>query len=742
MVSAEDFQKVVDELNILRLAIPALQQGAAGADQAVKDNLAKKQSLGYLTDKTSFKSIENYEGKSEKYEVWRFLFAQFLGEEEGWEPVLQAAMKWLSIPTDDMMKKVGEDNLWEERVWYASSKIMSKQLYIALCRRLKDKAFHTAKNLEHHPWSGFALWWKLGAECNANSTQRVQALIDKINHPSRAKKYADVLSAIDDWEAAVKTYEDLRNTKIMEDMKIAALRQIVPADIDRDIYRDFSDRTYEDTLNYIMKQVGIRKEMKPTTGVVPMDVDALVAAMNLDKEQEVSAKKMLQSLMSYSGYDQEPDARDQPTEEKNYEEEHWQCPPCGQEDSGGNPLLSMLNNTLNSLKGQKGGKSFGKGKGFQGNCSHCGKYGHMKKDCRILDAEMNAYRAGQKGKGGQKGFGYQGKSNWNGTPNNGGWNPGKGQFGGYRGNNYNPAKGQGKGYANYVGGGWTNDGWNQNSPPQPQAPTTWTLNSLSKVNQDFKVASKTFKPVAMSTVRAPPGLGQFQALQSSSEEDDVRNFMTSSTRPEVNSEFPAMRMENYSKNSRNPDKQALKIQVARNKAEKKKTWKPVPLNLFQKAKKQEAPLTLSPFIGKKQDEYGYTSVVSVLDSGASESVAPPSMCAHIPVQPSAGSQVGQEYLSASNDLIPNLGEQLLPVITEAGKEGVVRYQIAEVSRPLSSVSEICDAGGPQGQQVVFGKNGGVIVNMETGQETPFKREEGIYVLEMWVKPPADFQRRG
>ena len=46
---------------------------------------------------------------------------------------------------------------------------MNKQLYNALCRKVKDKAFSTAKNLEHHPWSGFALWWKLGAECNANS---------------------------------------------------------------------------------------------------------------------------------------------------------------------------------------------------------------------------------------------------------------------------------------------------------------------------------------------------------------------------------------------------------------------------------------------------------------------------------------------------------------------------------------------------------------------------------------------
>ena len=62
--------------------------------------------------------------------------------------------------------------------------------------------------------------------------------------------------------------------------------------------------------------------------------------------------------------------------------------------------------------------------------------------------------------------------------------------------------------------------------------------------------------------------------------------------------------------------------------------------------------------------------------------------------------------------------------------------------PLNFVSEICDSGGPMGQQVIFGKNGGVIVNIETGAETRFKREGGVYTMEILVAPQPGFTRQG
>jgi hypothetical protein len=161
------------------------------------------------------------------------------------------------------------------------------------------------------------------------------------------------------------------------------------------------------------------------------------------------------------------------------------------------------------------------------------------------------------------------------------------------------------------------------------------------------------------------------------------------------------------------------------------------LNIFLKLPTEEDKVQ-HPFVGVlgvKPAGDGYIEVRGVMDSGASESVAPPSMCPHVKITPSAGSLIGQKYVSASDDILPNLGEQTLDVVLPTGHDGHVTYQMADVARPLNSVSQICDGGGDAGQIVIFGRHGGTIVNLESGSQTPFQREQdGVYSMNFWVKP--------
>ena len=135
----------------------------------------------------------------------------------------------------------------------------------------------------------------------------------------------------------------------------------------------------------------------------------------------------------------------------------------------------------------------------------------------------------------------------------------------------------------------------------------------------------------------------------------------------------------------------------------------------------------------------WVKVDSVMDSGASAPVAPPSMAPNAPTRPSEGSRRGMKYTSASKHKLPNLGEQHLQACTEDGTPTEVLFQLADVSRPLVSVSAICE----MGNRVIFGRCGGVVQNLGTGVETPFHRKNGIYILSMWVKDSADqsFGRR-
>ena len=116
------------------------------------------------------------------------------------------------------------------------------------------------------------------------------------------------------------------------------------------------------------------------------------------------------------------------------------------------------------------------------------------------------------------------------------------------------------------------------------------------------------------------------------------------------------------------------------------------------------------------------------------------MCPAYPIEESAGSKRRQEFVSASEDVIPNLGEQRMEIQLDSGEESLFKYQIADVSRALNSVTEICDGGhADYGHHVVFGRRGDMIVNLETGKQTPFERDKNIYCLGYWVKP---FARQG
>ena len=126
---------------------------------------------------------------------------------------------------------------------------------------------------------------------------------------------------------------------------------------------------------------------------------------------------------------------------------------------------------------------------------------------------------------------------------------------------------------------------------------------------------------------------------------------------------------------------------------------------------------------------GYERVTSYVDSGAITSVIPSATAAQFPVRESAGSRRGQQFAVANGARLPNLGERTVRGLSDAFGEVQMTYQVAEVTKPLNSVGQMCDAG----SWVLFHRDGGVIVSEKTGAETHFNREDGMYVLHTWVK---------
>ena len=125
---------------------------------------------------------------------------------------------------------------------------------------------------------------------------------------------------------------------------------------------------------------------------------------------------------------------------------------------------------------------------------------------------------------------------------------------------------------------------------------------------------------------------------------------------------------------------------------------------------------------------------TVMDSGAADSVAPPTLAPQVNISESNGSKRGQCYVSASGSRLSNMGEKVLNVQTNEGRDANVFYQIAEVGRPLHSVSATCD----RGNWVVYTSQGGFIINCQTWERTSFERSGGIYELDLWMRDENNY----
>ena len=190
------------------------------------------------------------------------------------------------------------------------------------------------------------------------------------------------MGCIEVWESHQLELKKIDNQDLTDLTKRNVLKKMMPIDLQKDIERTRDLTSYQKVLEYVLEQIPLRR----------------------GRQETGSGKKK-------SGPDQDLDELDKGNEEEEGNDE-WK------------------EKELDTLEGS--------GKGFNGTCNHCGKYGHKKSECWTLDQEM---KGKGKGKGTYKG-GEKGKS----KGKDGGFQPyGKGQPGGFS-SPYNP-------------GGWTTKGY-------------------------------------------------------------------------------------------------------------------------------------------------------------------------------------------------------------------------------------------------------------------------------------------
>ena len=116
-----------------------------------------------------------------------------------------------------------------------------------------------------------------------------------------------------------------------------------------------------------------------------------------------------------------------------------------------------------------------------------------------------------------------------------------------------------------------------------------------------------------------------------------------------------------------------------------------------------------------------------MDSGAGDHVASPEDVEGFAIEESPNSKAGRDFVAANGGKIRNHGQSTVRMRTAEGKRVASTFQVADVTRPLYSVSKLCDAG----YDVSFAKQE-ALVKKDGKTIHRFHREGGLYVCDMHI----------
>ena len=136
------------------------------------------------------------------------------------------------------------------------------------------------------------------------------------------------------------------------------------------------------------------------------------------------------------------------------------------------------------------------------------------------------------------------------------------------------------------------------------------------------------------------------------------------------------------------------------------------------------------------EEPEFIEVDVTMDTGAESCVlSPEDVPTHV-VRPSKGSKAGQRFQAVGGKLIDNEGEVTLDMVAPAEGETTTEltatFQVAKVTRPLLSVTKVCDTGG---FDVLCRREAAYILDGQQRVVAKFARRGGLYVARMRIRNP-------
>lgn len=630
-----------------------------------------------LSEEKGSESIPTLVGDT-NYRVWKFKVVTFIAEKY---PKCKDILEAL-----DNKKEITDEDMEEWRALEPGVRRFSNELYSLLVKTSDSKATLILMNLD--AGNGLEAWRRFSCEFGAKTETTDEALMSRMMNWPRCSNLDEVPLQIEKFELVHKEYM-LRcpEVNLGKGFKKSMLKKIIPESLKKTIESQMDLNVTEQQLRaYIRTQVDLNKKTKS----MAMDIGAV----------QGSEKDATQESPMYS--------------------------PCGCD------LTKMEEQQQWADSIDAVGKGGGKGKGVNNpnyaGCWWCGMKNHLGADCRASPEKVQEYQnkkgkgKGDKGKG--KGKGQIFVNHW------GNWSPP------YYGYGKSGNKGKGKGVYG-MESSW--DWWGPQVAPQPLASMTssptmiggirdicaitraaeddeWeTIHNRSKVKMArVKGGRKAWKKLDLKNA--------FSGLATSSDDDEDEDDETPGLKePPSHPHFRDCPCGRWRTHKEDRCECGNKMFFSRSIDEP-------PDAEFTRSRRQPVDEPKMEICNVAEEQWIH--VETTIDSGAAETVCNPETGSDYNLVETQASKSGQHWVSASGDPIMNYGERKVVLATNSGDLKTMRYQVADVTKPLASVARICQAG----HRVVFDSDGSYIEDKGTGHREWLREHNGTYVMDTWIMP--------
>ena len=136
-------------------------------------------------------------------------------------------------------------------------------------------------------------------------------------------------------------------------------------------------------------------------------------------------------------------------------------------------------------------------------------------------------------------------------------------------------------------------------------------------------------------------------------------------------------------------------------------------------------------------EQGWERIALKIDSGAVDTVMPPTIAQHFPLEETERSKSGEGYLAANNSVIPHYGMRKLKGQSDVYKPISMIAQVAGVKSALLSVNRLLEAG----NRVHFEPGNCYVEHVKSRTRTKIIERNGAFEVGFWV-PRAPANKKG